>query len=85
MSSTTLVSLNKPVEREEPLSSGTPTPVRNSFEHVPDEEKLPVHQQDETDNPEPLSRVRLILLMLGLNLSMFLVALDFVRRSEEVR
>lgn len=79
MSSTTLVSLNKPVEREEPLSSGTPTPARNSFEHVPDEEKVLESEPDETDNPEPLSRVRLILLMLGLCLSMFLVALDFVR------
>jgi hypothetical protein len=79
MSSTTLVTLDKPIEREEPLSSGTPTPVRNSFEHVPDEEKLSVHEQDEAHDPEPLSKVRLILLMLGLCLSIFLVALDFVR------
>jgi len=30
------------------------------------------------DDPAPLSTTRLVLLMLGLNLSMFLVALDFV-------
>jgi len=77
--------MDKVIEREEPLSSGTPTPTRNSFEHVPDEEKLSGRQEDEADNPEPLSQIRLILLMLGLCLSMFLVALDFVRCSEDLR
>jgi hypothetical protein len=75
MSTTTLVSLGK----ERSLSSGTPTPTRNSLEYIRDEEKLPPAQEPEdADNPEPLSRARLILLMLGLCLSMFLVALDFV-------
>ena len=83
MSSTTLVSLDKAMECEEPLSSGSQTPARNSSEPMPDEEKLSVPEQDESDDPEPLSRVRSILLMLGLCLSMFLVALDFVRLSQE--
>lgn len=76
MSSTTLVTL----EKEDALSSGTPTPTRDSLEHIRDEEKQSLEQQSEdADNPEALSRARLVLLMLGLCLSMFLVALDFVR------
>ena len=84
MSSTTLVSLDKLKEREEPLSSDSQTVSRNSFETPADEEKLSVREQHESGDPEPLSRVRSILLMLGLSLSMFLVALDFVRSSQEL-
>ena len=79
MSSTTLVNMDKVSDQETPSSFGTPTPTRNSLEHVPDEEKLRLPQEPEDgDNPPPLSRTRLTLLMLGLCLSMFLVALDFV-------
>jgi len=83
MSSTTLVNLEKLNEREEPLSSGTPTPVRNSVEVTRDEEKViddPI-EPDNVANPPPLSKVRTGILMLGLCLSMFLVALDFVGSS----
>ena len=80
MSSTTLVNMNKVGGKDTPLSSGTPTPTRNSLDDVADEEKLSVPQESEGgDNPPPLSRTRLTLLMIGLCLSMFLVALDFVR------
>lgn len=79
MSSTTLVNMDKLGGKETPLSSGTPTPTRNSVDDGLDEEKLPLPQEpEEGDNPPPLSRTRLTLLMIGLCLSMFLVALDFV-------
>ena len=79
MSSTTLVNMEKVSDKETPFSLGTPTPTRNSLDHVPDEEKLPLPQEpEEGDNPPPLSSTRLTLLMIGLCLSMFLVALDFV-------
>jgi hypothetical protein len=78
MSTTTLVNMDKVKDKETPLSSGTPTPTRNSLDHIPDEEKLSLPQESEGDNPPPLSRTRLALLMIGLCLSMFLVALDFV-------
>jgi hypothetical protein len=73
MSSTTTLTN---FEKEEALSSGTPTPARNSIEKVRDEEEQPPSQEPE--DVEPLSRARVVLLMLGLCLSMFLVALDFV-------
>ena len=66
--------------KEEQLSSGTPTPSCNSLNSISDEEKqFPEQQLERADDPEPLSRTRQVLLMLGLCLSMFLVALDFVR------
>jgi hypothetical protein len=77
MSTTTLVNLDIPKDREDALSSTAPTPRRTSVETIRDEEKLaPV--QDDVDQPEPLSKVRLSLLIMGLTLSIFLVALDFV-------
>ena len=76
MSSTTLANLDIASEKDLPLSSGSLTPVRKSFENVNDQENQ--LQQDDADNPPPLSTMRLTLLMLGLSLSMFLVALDFV-------
>lgn len=79
MSSTTLVNMDKLGGKETPSSSGTPPPTRNSLDGGLDEEKLPLpHEPEEGDNPPPLSRTRLTLLMIGLCLSMFLVALDFV-------
>ena len=78
MSSTTLANVDEFGGKDMPLSSGTPTPTRNSLDHFSDEEKLPPPQEPEGDNPPPMSRTRLALLMIGLCMSMFLVALDFV-------
>jgi hypothetical protein len=75
MSTTTLVPLEK-LKVEEPLPSGEATPARNSLDRH-DEEKLP-EAPDEEDLPPPMTKTRLSLLVLGLCLSMFLVALDFV-------
>jgi hypothetical protein len=80
MSTTTLVNLDIPKDREDALSSTAPTPHRTSLDTIRDEEKLaPV--QDDVNQPEPLSKARLSLLIMGLTLSIFLVALDFVRIS----
>jgi hypothetical protein len=82
MSTTTLVNLDVSKEREDALPSTTPTTARNSLEVIRDEEKLPQEQLDDSnDEPEPLSKVRLSLLIMGLTLSIFLVALDFVTIS----
>jgi len=76
MSTATLVApTEKPMEAD--LTGGSVTPVisaRNSFE-TKDLEKLPAEEQD--DGPPPMSKPVLALLVLGLNLSIFLVALDF--------
>ena len=77
MSSTTLVNLDKLSDRDNTLFSGTPTPVRRSLDTIRDEEKLP-QEPEGPDDPPQMSKMRLALLMLGLCLSMFLVALDFV-------
>ena len=76
MSSTTLNNIDnlKLPEREGPLSDA-PTPARNSLETAHDAEKL---SEPEQDGPPPLSRTRKSLLIMGLTLSIFLVALDFV-------
>lgn len=77
--SATLANLDKFSDNEASLSSGALT-ARNSHEFVGDDEKLSVANESQNgDNPAPLSKARLVLLMLGLSLSMFLVALDFVR------
>jgi hypothetical protein len=56
--------------------SETPT-ARNSIENTAaDAEKQA--QDAPNDDPPPLPRVRLVLLLIGLCLAMFLVALDFV-------
>lgn len=82
MSTTTLVNLDLPKLREDALSSTAPTPTRNSLETIRDEEKLSQEQaNDSDDQPEPLSKVRMSLPIMGLTLSIFLVALDFVRIS----
>lgn len=79
MSSTSLADLEK-LNEEEQFSSRPPTLGRNSLDIAKDEEKSIDHasQPSVEDNPPPLSTVRLALLMTGLCLSMFLVALDFV-------
>jgi hypothetical protein len=80
MSTTTLVSLGVPKIGEEGLSP-TPTPARNSLESTTrDMEKLPheAEEQDSEDEPPQLSTLRMSLLVMGLTLSIFLVALDFV-------
>jgi uncharacterized membrane protein len=78
MSTTTLVSLGAPKLEEMDLSA-TPTPNRGSLD-LPekDVEKLAEEQHNEEDDPEPLSTLRTSLLIMGLTLSIFLVALDFV-------
>ena len=78
MSSTTLVNLEKLSDRDDTLFSNTPTPGRRSLDTIRDEEKLPQEPESSDDTPQ-LSKMRLVLLMLGLTLSIFLVALDFVR------
>jgi hypothetical protein len=80
MSTTTLVNMDIHKDREDALSSTTPTPLRTSLEVIRDEEKL-TPLQDDADQPEPLSKARLSLLIMGLTLSIFLVALDFVTIS----
>ena len=77
MSTATLVPTEKPTEAD--LTGGTVTPIisaRNSFE-AKDLEKLPAEEQD--DSTPEMSKPVLALLVLGLNLRIFLVALDFVR------
>ena len=69
------------LEKERSISSGTSTPARNSIEKVRDEEKQP--PSEEPEDIETLSQTRVVLLMLGLCLSMFLVALDFVVPTPE--
>jgi hypothetical protein len=81
MSTTTLVSLDVSKEREDALPSTTPTTAHNSFEVIRDEEKLPQEFDDSNNVTEPLSKLRLSLLLMGLTLSIFLVALDFVSIS----
>ena len=78
MSTATLITEKLAEEAPEgPLSSTTPTPVRTSLDNpIKDEEKL--SEEEAADDPPPLSTARVVLLMLGLCLSMFLVALDFV-------
>ena len=77
MSSATLVNSEKLSGGDTPSLSSTPTPARHSLDAIRDEEKLPQEPEGE-GNPPPLSKIRVVLLMLGLCLSMFLVALDFV-------
>lgn len=81
MSTTTLVNLDVSKEREDALPSTTPTTAHNSFEVIRDEEKLPQELDDSHNETEPLSKLRLSLLLMGLTLSIFLVALDFVSIS----
>lgn len=78
MSTTTLVSLDAPKLEGMDVSS-TPTPNRGSLD-IPekDVEKLHEDQHNEEDDPEQLSTLRTSLLIMGLTLSIFLVALDFV-------
>jgi hypothetical protein len=76
MSTTTLVH-EKLGESSDVDFSSAPTPRQNSFEMIPDEEKI-TEREVPTDEPEALSRTRLSLLVMGLTLSIFLVALDFV-------
>jgi hypothetical protein len=78
MSTSTLVALDKLPDREDALSSTTATPARNSLDMKDEEKQTP--EEDHVDGPDPpeLSQFRLVILMLGLCLSMFLVALDFV-------
>jgi len=78
MSTTTLVQ-EKLVDNEDALSSTAPTPGRNSVELVHNDAKL--EEQIVADEPEPLSKTTLSLLVMGLTLSIFLVALDFVHLS----
>jgi hypothetical protein len=81
MSTTTLVNLDVSKEREDAPPSTTPTTAHNSFEVIRDEEKLPQESDDSNNVTEPLSKLRLSLLLMGLTLSIFLVALDFVSIS----
>jgi uncharacterized membrane protein len=58
--------------------SSAPTPNRGSLDVLEkDVEKLS-DDQNEEDEPEQLSSLRTSLLIMGLTLSIFLVALDFV-------
>ena len=78
MSTTTLVSLGAP-KLEGMDRSSSPTPNRGSLDVLEkDVEKLSDDQQSEEDEPEQLSSLRTSLLIMGLTLSIFLVALDFV-------
>ena len=78
MSTTTLVSLGAP-KLEGMDRSSAPTPNRGSLDVLEkDVEKLSDDQQSEEDEPEQLSSLRTSLLIMGLTLSIFLVALDFV-------
>lgn len=81
MSTTTLVSLKAAKLHEGSLSS-TPTPARGSLDSArqTDPEKLPQedHHESDGEEPPPLSTLRMSLLVMGLTLSIFLVALDFV-------
>jgi len=84
MSTPTLVT--EKLAEDGPLSSTTPTPVRTSLdEPIKDEEKLAVEEEPTEEDPPAMSTVRLTLLMLGLSLSMFLVALDFVPPDKSIR
>lgn len=77
MSTTTLVSLGAP-KLEGMDRSSSPTPNRGSLDVLEkDVEKLS-DDQNEEDEPEQLSSLRTSLLIMGLTLSIFLVALDFV-------
>jgi len=87
MSTTTLVNLDAP-KLHDPYLSFTPTPARNSLDtpaaaaagaREMDPEKLAeTHDDSEGEETPQLSTLRMSLLVMGLTLSIFLVALDFV-------
>ena len=81
-SSTTLDTLVKALDDNDTLRDGHYTPSLEKAlsieKNLGDEEKQQNGQSDSAENPPPMSRARLSLLVLGLCLSMFLVALDFV-------
>jgi len=78
MSTTTLVSLGAP-KLEGMDRSSTPTSNRGSLDVLErDAEKLSEEHENAEDDPEQLSSLRTSLLIMGLTLSIFLVALDFV-------
>jgi len=66
---------NAKIDDRETPTSGASTLIRNSID---DMEKPQGSVSSEGDNPPEHSTIRLVLLVLGLCLSMFLVALDFV-------
>jgi hypothetical protein len=67
------------------LSSTAPTPGRNSAEILNTEDKLEEQNGSDELEPEPMSKTRTSLLLMGLTLSIFLVALDFVLSPEGIR
>ena len=66
----------EPAEKDGALSSAASTLERKSLEIENNEKKL--EEGSVPDEPEPLSKTRTSLLLMGLTLSIFLVALDFV-------
>ena len=84
MSTTTLVSLDATKLHEEGGLSPAPTPSRISLDTARDMEKLPEEEHDVGDDPPPLSNLRMSLLVMGLTLSIFLVALDFVSICSQI-
>jgi hypothetical protein len=79
MSSATIVdSEGEKLDVKDKDVSATSTPPNTSLDAGQDIEKPAPAKDPSDDTPDPISKIRMILLILGLTLSMVLVALDFV-------